>query len=260
MVAVTRAGALDEGDVLCLLAVTRTHDLAAGRAERIEHALELDAADDVGVAVVAVGLDLVGIVRLPAGGPDDGANGQRGLGFLHVEVDGVVLARGLGLLGVIGADHARIDHVALRVGHVERQVGTLALLHAVVVFAGVLGLHGLLALAAGGAVLVDVAGRGLQRDAVVAGFTAHRGDLGHGEDGQVTVCLGAAQVDFHAAGRKAQLREVLVELADTPAEGRVLLDEYDLLATLGGLDGGRDAADAASHHQNRLVGCDNIRH
>ncbi len=239
---------------------TGAQDPAAGRAEGVEHALELDAADDVVKAVVAVGLDPVGVVRLPAGGPDDGADGQRGLGFLHVEVDGVVLARGLRLVGVRCADHARIDHVALRVGHVERQVGALAGLHAVVVFAGELGLHGLPALAAGGAVLVDVAGRGLQRDAVVAGFAAHGGDLGHGQDGQVAVRLGAAQVDFHAAGRKAQLREVLVELADAPAEGRVLLDEYDLLATLGGLDGGRDAADAASHHQNRLVGCDNIRH
>ena len=41
VVLVARAGALDEGDVLCLLAVRGAQELAAGRAVRIGQALEL---------------------------------------------------------------------------------------------------------------------------------------------------------------------------------------------------------------------------
>ena len=58
MVLVARTGALDEGDVLRFLAVGRAQDLAAGRAMRIGQALELDAGDHVGEAVVAVRLNL----------------------------------------------------------------------------------------------------------------------------------------------------------------------------------------------------------
>ena len=83
---------------------------------------------------------------------------------------------------------------------------------------------------------------GLQRDAVVARLAADGTDLGHGQHAQVAVGLDAAQVDLHAAGRVAELGEVLVELADPTAQGGILLDEYDLLATLGGLDGGLHVA------------------
>jgi len=74
------------------------------------------------------------------------------------------------------------------------------------------------------------------------------------------VRLEAAQVDLQSAGRHAQLGKVFIELADAAADGRVLLHEYDLLATLRGLDRGRHAADAASDHQDGLVGCNNLRH
>ena len=75
----------------------RAQQLAAGRAVRVGQALELDAGDDVGEAVVAVGLDLGGVVGLPAGGPDHGADLELDGLFLHAEIDGAVLAGGLGL-------------------------------------------------------------------------------------------------------------------------------------------------------------------
>jgi hypothetical protein len=107
-------------------------DLAAGGALRIGQALEFEAGDDVGKAVVAVGLDLRGIVGPPAGGPDHGADLQRDGLFLHVEIDRADRAGRLGLLALGRADDGRVDHVALRIGHVVRQVGRLHLVQAVV--------------------------------------------------------------------------------------------------------------------------------
>ena len=96
VVAVTRPGALDEGDALCLLTVGGAHQLAAGGTARIGHALELDAGDDVGDAVVAIGLDLGRVVGFPAGRPDNSADRHRGFLCLHIEINGAVLASGLG--------------------------------------------------------------------------------------------------------------------------------------------------------------------
>ena len=81
--------------------------------------------------------------------------------FLHVEIDRAVLAGGLGLVRIGRADDGRIEHVALRIGHRVRQVGRLDLAQVVVERIRHLGLDRLGAVAAGGAVLVDVARRDL---------------------------------------------------------------------------------------------------
>ena len=95
---------------------------------------------------------------------------------------------------------------------------------------------------------------------VVAGLAVDLRHLGHRQDGEVRVHLGAPLVDLQPAGRVAQLREVLVELRDAAADVGPLLDEHDLLPGLGGLDGGRETADASADHQDGLVGGYDVRH
>src|SRR3990167_6655745 len=178
MIAVARTGALNEGDVLRFLAVGRPHQLAAGRTERVQHALELDAGDHVGVTVVAVRLDLVRVVRLPAGGPDHGTDLELDRLFLHAEIDGVVLARALRLLGVRRADDRGVDHVALRIGHGKRQVRRLDFVHVVIERIRNLRAHRCGAFAAGGAVLVHVTRRYFDAGGIVAGLAGNHTYLG----------------------------------------------------------------------------------
>ena len=56
------------------LAVGGPQELAAGRAARVEHPLQLGRGDDVGVAPVAVLLEVGRVERLEAGGDDDRAH------------------------------------------------------------------------------------------------------------------------------------------------------------------------------------------
>ena len=259
MIAVTRTGALDEGDILRLLAVL-AHDPAAGRALRVGHALEFDVGDDVVEAVVPVGLDLGRVVRLPAGGPDHGARRELDLALGHLEIDGVIFARVLGLLRVVGADDARVDHVLHRMRHHMRQVGALALGHAVVVLVVELGLDGLAAVAATGAVVVDITWRQFHRRGIRAGLALDVGHLGHRDDGQVRVHLGPALVDLQPAGGMTQLGEVLVQLAYAAAQIGALFNQHDLFPGLGGLERGSHATDAATDDENGLVGGYDFRH
>ena len=210
MILVARTGALDEGDVLRLLAIRRPQDLAAGRTMRIGQALEFERSDHVGEAVVAIGLDFRRVVGLPAGGPDHGArldfNGFR----LHREIDGAVFARCLRLVCIRRADERGIEHVALRIGHRMRQVGRLHFVHAVVERVWYLGRDSLAAGAARGAVLVDVARGDVHRCAVVAALAGNRADLGQREHADVAVRFDAAQIDLEAASRVAELGEIAV--------------------------------------------------
>ncbi len=52
--------------------------------------------------------------------------------FLHAKIYSVVFARGFGPVGIGGADDRRIDHVALRKCHAERQICRLHLVKLVV--------------------------------------------------------------------------------------------------------------------------------
>ena len=144
--------------------------------------------------------------------------------------------------------------------HAVGQIGALALAEAVVVLVVELRLDRLLAVAAGGAVVVDVARGDLDGRGVAPFLALDVRHLGHSHDGEVRVHLGAALVDLQAAGGEAELGEVFVQLGDTAAQVGALFNQHDLLTGLGGLQGSGHAADATTDHQDGLVGCDNFRH
>ena len=60
------------------------------------------------------------------------------------------------------------------------------------------------------------------------------------------------------AGRAIQRGEGLVELGHVPADGRLALDQVDVVAGVGDLQRALDAGDAAAHHQRG--GMDRNRH
>ena len=106
----------------------------------------------------------VGIIGLPAGGPDDGAHLQvDGLG-LHLQVDRIVFAGFLDRGGVIGADNLRRDDKSGGKGHFKGQIGAFGFAHTEVELIGHFGLAGLGAVAAAGAVFVYIAGVDLEAD------------------------------------------------------------------------------------------------
>ena len=105
MIFIPRAGALDKGDALGRLVVRRPQNLVR-RSDRLERAMR-----SIIMLVMMFGylpnpeiVDSCGIVGLPAGGPDNGADLQiQGL-WLHLQIDGVVFA-GLHAPGrILGAD------------------------------------------------------------------------------------------------------------------------------------------------------------
>jgi hypothetical protein len=231
-----------------------TQDLAAGRAVRVGQTLEFDVGDDVLELAIAIRRDLLGVIRLPAGGPDDGAGLQADDFFLHVEIDRAVFAGGLDGLAFSAADHRGVDHIALRVGHVVWQKRSLDL--AQVVVEGIVDFRGrgLAAFATGGAVLVDEARREFHGDAVVALVAGDPGDLSHGQDLDARICLQAAQVYFQTAGGMAHLGEIAVELNGPTTQVGVLFHQHDLLAGFRSLKCCGHAGDAAAHDQDGLVG------
>ena len=252
VVAVARAGALDEGDVPGFRAVRRSQQFAAGGAERVHHALELHAGDDIFDAPVTVRLDFGGVVRPPAGGENHRPAGDFQRLLAHVQIDGVVFAGGFCLLAFLRADNRRVDDISLRPRHVVRQVGGRDLVAAEVVRVADGGGDGARAVAAGGAVGVDIARRDGDFRGVIAGRAAQSREFGHGDDAQARVGGDAALVDFLAATGAAEFGEVFVELRDAPAQGRALLDENHILAAFGRFHGRGHAADAAADHQDGL--------
>ena len=188
------------------------HQLAARGPALIEHALELHRGNDVFIAVVTVRLDLGGVVRLPAGGPNHGADLEVQHFLLHVQVDGVDLARGLGFFRVGRTDDRGVEHETLRVGHRVRKVRDLGLVQVVVERVRNFGTDGIAAVAAGGAVLVHVAWFDLDGGGVVAGLAGNRGDLGECQHADTLVAPQAPEIDLQAAGWMAQLGKVFIEL------------------------------------------------
>ena len=260
VVFVARPGALDEGDVLRFLAVRGAQQFAAGGAVRIGEALEFQAGDDVIETVITVRLYLRRIVGFPASRPDHRADFQLDRLGRHIEVDGIVFARGFGLLAVRRADDGRVEHVALRIGHRVRQIGGARFGKTVFVRIANLRLHRFGAFAAGGAVLVDVTRRYFEGDGVIAALPAHRNHFGLGQHAHVAVGLEPAQVDFQPAGRVAHLGEIAVHQCGAPAQAGIALGEDHLLAAFGGFQRRRHAADTAADDENSLVCCDRNAH
>ena len=117
VIAIARTGALNKRHVLGLFAVGRPQQFAAGGAMRIRQTFEFHRGDHIGVTIITVGVDLIRIEGTPAGGPNDGADGD-GLGLiLHIEINCIEFARRLGGLGIGGANDARVQHVTLRECH-----------------------------------------------------------------------------------------------------------------------------------------------
>ena len=88
--------------------IRRPHHVALGDAGGVEHALELEAGDHVGIPAVAVGPQLAGVELLETDRDEDRAGVDLDLLRPHVEVDGVDVAG----LGAVVADED--------VGHVVR--------------------------------------------------------------------------------------------------------------------------------------------
>ena len=260
MVLIARTGALDEGDVLGFLAVGRTQDLAAGGAVDVGQTFEFNAGDDVLEAAIAVGLNLRCVIGLPTGCPHHRAGLDLDRLFLHVEVDRTVLARGLGLFRIGGADDRRVQHVALRIGHRVRQVGGLVLAEVIVERIVHHRLDRTPAVAAGGAVFVHVARLDLDGNGVIAGAALDVGDFGQRQHAHARVALEATQVDFQAANGVTQLGEVAIQLGRPSAQCRIFLNQDDVLAGFGRFERGGHAGNPTAHHENRLVGRNMLRH
>ena len=169
--------------------------------------------------------------------------------FLHLSVSDAAFE--------VQAD-LRVDQHHLRRGLRERDIDRLALAQALVELVGNFGslidAVGDALLAAGAEVLVDVARLALHRDRVVAHVAVHLGHLRVAPERDVRVRADRGHLGRQNAGRAVQRREGLVELGHVAADGRLALDEVDLLAGVGQRHGGVDAGDAAADHQH--VGVD----
>ena len=84
MIAIARPGTLDEGDVARFLTVGWSQQFATGRSEGVHHAFELNASDHIAVAAIAVGLDALSRVWLPASGEDYGTDVELDHLFDHI--------------------------------------------------------------------------------------------------------------------------------------------------------------------------------
>ena len=254
------AGALDEGDIFRFLAIRGAEQASRRRAMRVGQPFEFDTGDDIGVAIVAIGLDLIGVKRPPAGRPNNRADRELKCLLLHAQVDGIVAAGGLGSLALIGADDGRVDDVALRIGHGMGEVSCLDFAQTVVEGIGDFAGYDFAAIAAGGAVFVDIARGDFERNVVVAALTSHRSNFGHRHHFDIRVALDALQIDFQAAGWMAHLGKIAIELGGTAAQRRIFFHQDHFFAAFCGFEGGGHAADAAADDQDRLIGCDRSRH
>src|SRR5262249_3402336 len=188
-----------------------------------------------------------------ARGHDDRPRLQRDRAFLHGEIDGAVLT-GRDAPGALRQlARARVDRVLHRERHLVGEIDRLRLAETQV--EGIRSLDGadLDARVAGRAAVVDVARVEAHGHVEVAGLAGDPLDLGHRVEADPGVVLDPTEVDLEPAVRRTQLREVLVELRHPSAQIRVLLDDGDVVTGLGGLEGRRDAGDAAADHQDRPV-------
>ena len=82
-------------------------------------------------------------------------------------------------------------------------------------------------------------------------------DLAVGQQRDVLVVARGEHLGRQDAGRAVERGEGLVELRHVAAEGRLALDQVDVIARVGDLQRGLDAGDAAAHDQD--VGVDVAR-
>ena len=135
------------------------------------------------------------------------------------------------------------------------QIGRLDLAHAEV--EGVVDLvgAGLGAVSAGGAVRIDVPGRGFERNVVITGSAGNRFDRGEGVGSDLAVVFDALEVNLKAACRGTKFGEILIELGYPAAEIGVFLDEKNVIADFRSLESSGETADTAAHDQYRTIAC-----
>lgn len=114
MIFVARTGALNKGNVLDFFAIGRTNQLAASRTS---HAFELNIGHHILVTLVTVGMNFLCVVGLPARRPNYRARFELHDFFIHVQVDCVELARGLGFFAIGSTDYVRVQQITLRIRH-----------------------------------------------------------------------------------------------------------------------------------------------
>ena len=213
----------------------------------------LEAADGdrlVDLAARAVDLALRGADATADGGEGVGLAGDRvGLGETALADQGhVALRRRRRRAGALAG---RVPLLGDRVGVGDRLrvelVDRLALAELLVVV--VLDDHGAHrgALAAARALVgVDEAGVVEDLGAEGAGLALEADELGVGDDLDVEVAPGLDQLRRQGAHRAVVGGEGLVELGHVAAEGRRLLDQVDLVAALGEVEGALDAGDTTT--------------
>ena len=134
------------------------------------------------------------------------------------------------------------------------------LVHVVVEFVIELGFNSIGTRTACGAVRIHIARTDLYLRGVVACFALKIAHFRHGQDSDVLVRIHTALVDFQTTCREAQFREVFVELGNPAANEWSFFNQDYLLADFSSFERSSHAADATANNQNRLIGCNYIRH
>ncbi len=76
------------------------------------------------------------------------------------------------------------------------------------------------------------------------------GDAGGGQNPDTRVALEAADVDFHAAGGRAHLGEIMVASQDAAADGWLSLDHHHLGPGLSGFECGSHTGDTGPENEH----------
>ena len=172
MIFIPGSGALDKGDAFRCFAVRRTEDFAVGGSVGGGQSFQHHVGDDVRISAEAQIVDFGGIIRLPAGCPDHGADFQiDGFGF-HVQINGVVFAGFLAPFGIFGSDDLRRNHITCGKGHVIGKIGSFDLVHAEIEIRWNFRLTDLCAFTAAGAVFIDIPGIDSDADIIISGAAA----------------------------------------------------------------------------------------
>ena len=262
----TGTDALDEDDLLRLLAVGGADDLAAGGAAGRGEALEGHAIDDVGdgaVAEFAVAFDGragrlgADVVEVEAGGDDDGADrfGDEFVLLGVVDRAGAadLLADAAFAAFEVGAVVAIDDRdIGDRLGEGDVDGGTGA--EVAVEAVGDLFLRTLAhADAAAGAFGLDDRTRLLtDGDGEVADIAFDPLDFAVGQKTDLRMVGDIDHLRSHDALRTVEGGKGLGELGHVAADGGITLDQEDFVAAVGDIEGGLNAGDAATDDQGAL--------
>ncbi len=245
----SRAHAVNPGNLLGMLVVRRTQDLAGMRTRGTQQPLEVEAGYDVVDRSIAVVASEPWIVDLVARRQDDRPHLDDLRLRLLVQIDRVVLAgtHADGALLVLQKQATFVDVGDERNGlgeeHVDGLVVRQFLIEGIGDRDGAI-LHA--GRAAGAKVFHDIPGLLDQRDLEVPRLTFDGLDFRVGQDLDVGMSVTFDELRRFDAHRAVVGGEGLVQLGHLAADGRRLLDQIDPIARSGEIERGLDAADAAT--------------